>query len=290
MYSAKILADSFNLEAETRLTTFEITYPRFVHSELLTHRMFSRNSASSRAIPNEKLRQRIIDNPVFPVWWGKNQSGMQANEELDPEKIKEVESIWITARDHMLAFSEQLGNLGVHKQICNRLLEPWMYITVIVTATEYENYYYLRTSQLPTGQNKVLDKRKFDPNFPAQPEIQKIARLMWELQQESEPYKARHGDWHLPLVTETERATLTLDQCIKLSVGRCARVSYLTHDGKRDLEADFKLHDRLEKSGHWSPFEHQAKALALPERNGNFIGWEQYRKTFRQENYGKHLR
>lgn len=289
MYSVKILADSFALSGK-RLTTFELTYPRFVHAELMTHRSFSRNSASSRAIPNEKLRERIQNDPALPIWWGKNQSGMQAREELQMPELFDVQQKWLEARDVMLKYSEELSKLGLHKQITNRIIEPWMFITVIVSATEYSNWFHLRCH----------------PD--AQPEIKWVADEMKKQYDTHKPQEIQSGDWHLPLINDEDR--IEMDKVLrerykflkqeflgdefdwhlkiqkelcKVSVGRCARVSYLTHDGKRDLNKDIELHNRLMTSGHWSPFEHVAQALDKPEWHGNFCGWKQFRKNYGNE-------
>lgn len=271
LYSAKIVLDSIN-PAGDRLTTFEVTYPRIIHSEFLTHRLLSRNSASSRAIPNEKLRKRIEDDPVMPVYWGQNQSGMQAESELDKLAQSRAESVWLNALDKMLEYSQTLSDLGVHKQICNRLLEPWMFITVICTATEYENFFHLRC----------------DPN--AQPEIQKIAYMMRDLYESNEPKLLQKGEWHTPYIYSEELSEMScMADRLKISVARCARVSYLTHDGKRNLQADLKLADRLSSNGHWSPFEHVARSLGSHKRYGNFTGWLQYRKHFSNEHMGRNL-
>ncbi len=276
MYECEILADSIGPSGK-RLTTVCVTYPRFVHSELLTHRMFSRNSASSRAIPNEKLRQRIIDDPAMPVWWGKNQSGMQAREELEYYEPKEINGVriismrdtakkaWLEARDKMLEVSEQLANIGLHKQLCNRLIEPWMPITVIISATEWENFF----------------RQRCHPD--AQPEIRVAAEAIRDAMAKSVPQRLDAWEWHLPLIRDEDRiapppdGVITYDQLVPLSVARCARVSYLTHDGRRDPKADLELYERLIANGHWSPLEHAAQALHQPTRVGNFLGWQQHR-------------
>ncbi|HEY0076590.1 MAG TPA: FAD-dependent thymidylate synthase [Abditibacteriaceae bacterium] len=276
MYQAKILADSI-APCGKRLTTFEVTYPRFVHSELMTHRMFSRNSASSRAIPIEKMIQRVVDDPAMPVYWGANQKGMQAEQELSEEEKKVAIQEWLNARNDAICRVRWLMKVNVHKQIVNRLLEPWMWITVIVSATEYENFFHLRCHPA------------------AQPEIRHIAEMMQELYRFNTPNELHHGQWHLPLTNDYDRAELGLgtptpayaatEKLMKVSVGRCARVSYLTHDGKRDLQADIDLCERLAQSGHWSPFEHVAQALDTARWAGNFCGWTQYRKLFQNENF-----
>lgn len=267
MYQAKVLADSLS-PAGVRLTTMEVTYPRFVHAEFMTHRMFSRNAASSRAIPIKTMIKNIVDDPVEPVWWGKNQAGMQAKEELTGHELYEAKEEWLTARDNAITSAESLIEYNLHKQIANRLLEPWMWITVIVSATEWDNFFHLRCH----------------PD--AQPEIQKIAYMMEELYHVNKPTEAT---LHLPLVFPGDELVgdlWSIETIKKVSVGRCARVSYLTHDGKRDPTADIELCNRLIDSGHWSPFEHVATASSNPDRwYGNFRGWLQYRKEFGHENF-----
>ena len=291
-YQAKIIADSVS-PAGCRLTTMEVTFPRIVLSEFNTHRMFSRNSASSRAIPIAKQLQRITDDPFIPVWWGRNQSGMQAEVELSGYERIQAESEWLAARDSAVAHVRQLMALGLHKQISNRLLEPWMWQTVIVTATEWSNFFALRANPM------------------AQPEIRTVAVLMKELHEANEPSLINQGEWHLPFIQPEERdgAFEFSEEARKISAARCARVSYLTHDGRRDLEADLNLYDRLASAGHMSPFEHVATPLPwrphlmerlgewisveesvlankLDERiqwSGNFRGWKQLRKFLPHE-------
>lgn len=282
MYKAIILADSINTSGN-RLTTFEITYPRFVHSELMTHRMFSRNSASSRAIPLTKMIDNVLNDPVLPVYWGRNQSGMQATTALSVDEQIDAEDRWLWARDAAVENAKRLNELHVHKQIANRILEPWMWITVIVSATEWANFFSLRCH----------------PD--AQPEIQKIAYMMRDLYYANTPEPIEVGECHLPLIDYETRLwaieqTLADDRSAheskadaqtmlkQIATGRCARVSYLTHDGKRDPQADIDLCDRLRSSGHWSPFEHVAYAISDPYQCANFKGWFQYRKEFAGEN------
>ena len=177
-YKARIVLDSIGPN-DVRLTTFEITYPRFVHAEFMTHRMFSRNSASSRAIPTNKLLEQIEHNPALPVWWGKNQSGMQAKEELDGLSQDVARGLWFIAKRIATDLAKQLHAVGLHKQLANRLIEPWMSITVVWTATEHGNSKGLRVH----------------PD--AQPEIEKIMRMAYELHHEHAPMARRAGDWHL---------------------------------------------------------------------------------------------
>ena len=269
-YEARIELDSVNLVGD-RLTTFVVTYPRFVHSELMTHRVFSRNSSSSRAIPIEKMIQRIKDDPVIPVYWGRNQRGMQARGELTPSEQECAVQHWLDARDEAVRYAEILLEAEVHKQIVNRILEPWMWITVIITATEYNNFFNLRCH----------------PD--AQPEIRYIAEMMEYLYIDSIPRPKAEREWHLPFVTREEEEAQFHEWgapgLLRLSVARCARVSYLTHDGEHDPEKDIKLADQLMKHDppHFSPLEHQA--YALPDRqSANFTGWWQYRQTFHDQN------
>lgn len=261
-YSVKILADSIGLNGK-RITTWELTYPRFVHAELMTHRLFSRNSASSRAIPNEKLRKRIAAEPVEPVYWGRNQKGMQATTELQGWRRAVARRVWLLSRWFNLLFSWLLGSvLDAHKQIANRLLEPHMFITVILTATEFENWFRLRA------------------NPAAQPEIKWVAETMQELYQKNLPKCKIDGEWHLPLIHFDDELELGIADLVKVSVARCARVSYLTHDGRRDHKEDIRLYETLLKSGHMSPFEHAAQALPQDDFgwSGNFQGWKQHRE------------
>lgn len=270
--SARILADSIRADGEpVRLTTFELQYPRFVHSEFMTHRLLSRNAASSRAIPIERMIADVLEDPAMPVHWGSNKPGMQAGAELTSNTREEAQWYWLRARGQAVDTAREMSALGLHKQIVNRILEPWAHITVICTATDWANFYHLRR------------------DAQAQPEIHALADAMWEVQQASIPIPRRtywgERAWHLPLVTDAEREEyhLNLRDLIKLSTGRCARVSYLTHEGKRDPAADIALHDRLAASGHWSPFEHAARVQLDPARSGNFYGWDQYRKTLPAE-------
>jgi thymidylate synthase ThyX len=271
VYEVKILADSRNPLGD-RLTTFEVTYPRFVHSEFMTHREFSRNSASSRAIPVEKMIERVLKDPAMPVWWGKNQPGMQAREELAGHDLEVVRSIWLHSRDEAVRRAQKLMELGLHKQLANRLIEPWMWITVIASATQMANFFALRCH----------------PD--AQPEIAKAAYMMRDAYERSIPRSLSDNEWHLPLVPDRDEllvAGYAPETIALISCGRCARVSYLTHDGKRDPVADIDLAARLARSGHMSPFEHAAQALSVDKRFGNFQGFRQYRKLLPNEaNFG----
>jgi hypothetical protein len=266
-YSVKILADS-KAPSGHRLTTFEVTFPRLVLAEFNTHRMLSRNSASSRAIPVEKMREKVRINPLMPVYWGRNQKGMQAAEELVGWRLRIARFAWLLLSRVSLLVAWLFSKLDVHKQIANRLLEPWLWQTVIVSATEYENFFALRCH----------------PD--AQPEIRRIAEMMRDLYRSSTPKPLAVGEWHLPLVDDYDRLRLdgfSLQDIIKICVGRCTRVSYLTHHGVRDPKADIELCGKLLVSGHMSPFEHAARAEGTAVQSGNFTGFTQYRKTISGE-------
>jgi hypothetical protein len=264
-FSVKILADSLAPCGE-RLTTWELTYPRFIHSEVMTHRVFSRNAASSRAIPIQKMVAAVIRDPAGPIWWGKNQAGMQAREELRGPRRWFAIRVWFAARWFAIVVAWLLWKIGLHKQIANRILEPWSWITVILSSTDFANFFVQRN------------------HIDAQPEFAWVAAEMWTQYDSGTPRRLKAGEWHLPFVSDEEAAelrSLGIDPRA-VSVGRCARVSYLTHDGRRAPHEDVGLHDRLKAAtpGHWSPFEHVARAMAEPRRSGNFVGFEQYRKMF----------
>ena len=269
-YSARVLLDSVS-PAGVRLVTMEIRYPRFIHAEVLTHRMFSRNAASSRALPIRKMIAAVREDPAMPIYWGKNQAGMSARREVDETARQLAEREWRAALENALATAERLSDsdIDLHKQLVNRILEPFAWITVILTATEWTNFFTQRCHE------------------DAQPEIKHLADLMLERFRASGPARVGMGEWHLPLIADDER---DLGDVVlrKLSVARCARVSYLTHGGARDHEKDLELYERLVEggaNGHWSPFEHVATPLERGDAmDGNLRGWKQFRKFFAAEN------
>jgi thymidylate synthase ThyX len=275
MYGADILCDSISPNG-VRLITIAATFPRIVLAEQNTHRVFSRNTASSRAIPVETRCAAIEANPFVPEAFGKNKRGMQADELLDPEANAEAEAIWREALADALRHARRLAKIGVHKQYANRLTEPFAWVTQIVTATQWDNYMNLRCHRA------------------AQPEIKVVAELMRAAIAKSTPTKCFVGDWHLPLIAEEDIDaaygkvhTEGVDHLLaKLSVARCAAVSYEKHGVKKTIEEDLARHDMLRASGHMSPFEHQAYvgAEGLLAYSGNFAPpWVQYRKTLANE-------
>jgi thymidylate synthase ThyX len=265
LHSARILLDSITHQGH-RLTTFECVFPRIILAEWNTHRAFARNSASSRAIPVEKMIRMVTENPYVPSTWGKNQKGMQAVEEILGVDALRCEKAWLDARDRAVAQAQALLDIGVHKQTTNRLLEPFMWHTIINTATEYSNFYGLRNHK------------------DAHPDIQIAARLMLEAHRASSPRLLGPDQWHAPYAEENEDLGPAMKQ---VTSGRCARVSGLTHEGKRDPSADISLHDRLLSSGHMSPLEHAARPMNDEEYNHWFeqpkVYWSADEDAFVQE-------
>lgn len=260
---AKVILDSVSPE-EIRLTTMEVTYHRMIHSEFMTHRAKSRNSASSRAIPIEKQIKKIKEEIAMPVEFGSNQGGMQAGPPLEGWELHKAKMAWIKAAERAVESAEELLELGVHKQVTNRILEPFMWHTVIVTSVDYQNFFGLRCH----------------PD--AQPEIRAIAELMKEAYDLSNPKELGWDDWHTPYIQPDEVSSMFIDEACKISAARCARVSYLTHDGVRDHSADYKLFDRLISAmpRHDSPLEHVATPFyewgTLSPR-GNFIEFREWK-------------
>ncbi len=344
-YEANVIADSFSTEGH-RLTTLVTTIPRLVLAEYNTHRVFSRNSASTRAIPVSTQLRRVLDNPFIPSRFGIQQPGMQAERFAEGAQYDLAVQNWLLSRDFavlgavaslgginsidpqtgkpMLAedlkdriadLSSELGygtllskravirapelNLNhpitdveqeklelleepLHKQLASRPLEAWMWQTIITTATEWGNFIALRDSAA------------------AQPEIALPAANIHRALDKSNPAELPFGEWHTPIIGFEGDEKLSLADRLKVSVGRCARVSYLTHGGQRDTSADIRLHDQLYNNGHMSPFEHVARPQTTEELgrysefkgmvvplHGNFRGWHQLRKDLpNEDNFG----
>lgn len=300
LITAKIIADSVSPSRE-RMTTMEIEYPRFILAELNTHRMLSKNSASSRAIPAKSLREHIRLNSAGPVYWGRNQAGMQAKEALTGPNLSEANYVWEKARSDALAWSEILSEkLNLHKQIANRITEPWMTMKTVISGTEWANFYYLRN------------------HSDAQPEIRELAYKMYEAHCASTPQLLYPGEWHVPYInttrntatnsivyTDSQGRELSSTEACVVSASCCAQVSYRKNDDT--LEKAKKIFDQLiySKPAHASPVEHQATPMDLdtyanyePETwesgvthvsangdlwSGNLRGWIQYRKLIPNE-------
>lgn len=283
MIKAEILMDSIgDSESAPRLTTWLLTFPRFILAEVNTHRLFSRNYPSSRAIPVAKRIQMVYNEPVIPIEWGLDRPGMQSKELASPEVARKAEAIWKEASRQAISAAEGLTALGIHKQIANRLLEPFVEVTGLVTSTQlgWENFFALRAENA------------------ADPHIQALAYKMLEIYNASKPKTLQPGEWHIPFGDRIPEE-LDSEQKMKVVVARAARVSYNNFDGTSDFEKDFKLHDSLAKSGHWSAFEHVAQVapdelfdeatstqalLRAHGMGGNFgSGWIQLRKLYDNE-------
>lgn len=269
MISAKVIEDSISSRGK-RLTTLELSYPRFIHGEVMTHRVFSRNAMSSRAIPVAKMIQQVRYQPVVPLHWGMNQPGMQAATVADVDTERAAQRVWLRAAVHASEAAQQLNAMGLHKQVANRLLEPFQWMKTIVTATEWDNFFELRIHK------------------DAEPHMRMLAEAMKISMDASQPVTRgalpyETPSWHLPYVLPQERESNSFLQLTKVSAARCARVSYLTHDNAvPSLVADLALFDRLAGGVpiHASPLEHQAFPVPDPTlASGNFLGWVQYRQV-----------
>lgn len=277
--SAKVIASSV-CAGIAPITTMELRYPRFIHAEFMTHRVFSRNASSSRAVPVAKMIQDVLDDPAMPVRWGANQPGMQDAGDHDAKIGTETytgmsaKDAWLEARDRAVEIARGFAAAGYHKQVVNRLLEPFAHITVIVTATDWKNFFDLRCHPA------------------ADPTMRALAEAMRDAFAASTPHIAQSNwSWHLPYITEDDWRSDQVQRKLQpeankllamISAARCARVSYLNHDGSEpDFEKDLALADRLLTERHMSPFEHQAKpdcGRSSKPYWGNFNCWIQSRK------------
>lgn len=267
MYQATVIADSMNTHG-VRLTTLSLRYWRAIHAEVMTHRAFSRNAGSSRATPVKTMLKQVWSDPAGPLHWGVNQPGMQARAELVGWRRAIAAGVWRLAAKATCGFAWALMKLNVHKQVANRLLEPFQYINVLVTATDWDNFFELRDH----------------PD--AQPEIQHLAEQMRAAMRVSFPAILQPGEWHLPYVTNDDRKQYDSEVLIKLSTARNARVSYMTFEGRKpNPKRDIGLHDRLVVSRpiHASPAEHVARAMDNDMYVRNFRGFVQYRVYLEQE-------
>lgn len=281
--SAEILTDSINQDG-VRLTTFELLAPKFLDAQFEKHRMLSSNSSSSRAIPTKKLIEQVRKDPFVPIKWLKNESGMQGYTELTSHIRTAAALEWTRGALDASKRTETLLKQGVHKQTANRVLEPYLWQKKVVTATEWDNFFNLRLAE------------------DSQPEIQELARCMKEAMDNSTPNILQNGQWHTPYVGEGDGVD-DLDTALKVSVARCARVSYNNHDGSpTTIEKDLALYNMLLESRHLSCFEHQASPMSYSTTDssmsgettfntehthiskggyywsGNFKGWIQYRQ------------
>lgn len=265
--TAKVIAYSRCKRTGRKIATFEFEYPRFIHGELMTHRLFSRNAASSRAIPIKKMIDQVRNNPAFPIHWGRNQAGMQAQGELNPILRKVAIYLWKNAAKLAAGAAEGMDRIGLHKQVVNRVLEPFQIMKSVVTSTCWENWNWLRNHK------------------DAQPEIRELSRVAIEaLEKYGEPEDLNPGEWHTPYVFHHRDSTgvlryvgdelqyFTLEEALMISASCCAQVSFrLLND---DLEKAKDIYKRLVESEpvHASPFEHQATPIGF-QTGGE---WSQY--------------
>ena len=342
MISAKVIAHSKHSLFGNEIISYEVVMPRYILAEFNTHRMLSKNSASSRAIKFEKLLESVRENPFIPVAWMKDHTGMQGHEYITDEQIiKSLTNNHLYARDSAIEYAIGQSKLGLTKQLVNRLLEPFMWHKVLVTGTEWENFFAQRCPQYEYGYKlgspeesgkeyfrsrkdllrmrdsisrdniienlSDLEWRKSNRGM-ADIHMMDLAEAIWDAKNESTPKILQPGEWHIPygdeatfiylLDTSVSQKEAT-EKLIKVSTARCARTSYTVvgEEGKpTDYEKDLVLYDKLLKSGHWSPFEHCAKAMNRTEYissvsegcigwSGNFRGFIQYRKTFANDNH-----
>lgn len=293
--TAKIIADSYSAVNGKRITTFELTYPRFIHSELMTHRVFSRNAMSSRAVPIQKMIEQVSKDPAMPIHWGLNKPGMQAKEEVSGENeyghdLKELlKARWHESAKFQASFAQEFSDHGLHKQVVNRILEPFQLMKTVLTSTEFDNFFWLRKHE------------------DAQPEIKELAERVYEQLEWNKllTIELDAGDWHTPYYEAgywLQDDETPLEDALAISSSCCAQVSYRLLDDS--IEKARKVYQRLVESTpvHASPFEHCASPMKYPKYfgeqaicgvreegvthvsvggeawSGNFKSWIQYRQ------------
>lgn len=290
--TAKVVAYSVSKETGEKIITFELEYPRLVHSELMTHRLFSRNAASSRAIPVSKTIEMVRENPAMPVRFGANQAGMQDKGEEHNGLVRvnplvtgwsggvTCREAWVLAATDAVGHAERFNEAGFHKQLCNRIVEPYQYIKTVLTFTgEGANFFGLRN------------------HGDSDPTICELAQCMAEAMGDATAVKLKSGDWHVPYYKDgafIKGRDRDLQKALKISASCCAQVSYRKLDDSEE-KAEM-VYDRLvnSKPVHASPFEHAAtplkrgvgfrsKFVTHVDRHGNpwsgnFRNWGQYRQ------------
>jgi hypothetical protein len=264
--SAKVIAHSKCSKSGKEIVTFELIYPRMILAELNTHRILSKNSASSRAIPIAKVIEAVRYNPAQPVHWGANQPGMSAKEEV-ADYLKDIaQQVWHKAACNAADSAEQLAEMGLHKQVANRILEPFQWMKTVLTGTEFDNFFYLRNHD------------------DADPNIKALAKAMWEALKASTPVTLGPTWWHVPyfqggywspfhMDEDCVDEPATLDEALAISSSCCAQTSFRTTDDS--IEKAERIFERLVESKpvHASPFEHQAKPMKEPTQTDIYL-WE----------------
>ncbi len=271
--------------------TIRMRYPRPIHGEIMTHRVFGRNARSSRAVPVKTMLNEVRTIPYVPWHWGKNQKGMQADEECNEivpirnfrsemklGKLTDhtAKAAWLAASERAVEIAEAFMVAGYHKQNPNRLLEPFSWIDTLITATDWKNFLWLRQ------------------HGAAEPHLQDLANLVAQAIDESNILRLTEYEWHLPYITDQERATMNNEVLLQLSAARCARISYKPFNGESSIEAEINRYNLLvmDERVHASPLEHQAmpdtfwfKEWNNPHLHGNLTGWIQHRKLIPNEVY-----
>lgn len=256
----RVLADSLSPTGK-RLTTLECIFWRPILPELNTHRVFSRNTRSSRAVPVDNLIAEIKKSPWGPCEWGVNQRGMVAKELItDKSQLDLCKYTWYHSAILASQMAKALADIGVHKQVVNRLLEPYICAYTVLSSTEWDNFFNLRLAN------------------DAQPEMRVLAQKIEEAMNASNPEQLTESDWHLPYITKEEKEIFSKIDCCKMSAARCARVSYKCFDGSVSPEEDLKLYQKLVENKHFSALEHVATPAVDSYIQSNFRGWNQLRK------------
>lgn len=246
MFKAEIIAASRNTHGQ-RLTTFLITFPRYILAEVNTHRMLSRNTASSRAIPFKKMLKMVEQNMFIPLKFQKDHSGMQGTEYFEGADADFMAMDWKTRGLKACMSAEELHDRGLTKQLCNRIIEPFAWCTQLISGTEWENFFALRAS----------------PH--AEIHMAHLAELMLEAYNNAKVYQLQPGDWHIPFGDVLDFTTgISIRDGLKICTARCAQTSYtLLGDDEKPMDYPklIALHDRLISAKHMSPTEHCARAM-----------------------------
>lgn len=256
-----LLADSISPDGK-RISTFQLKFWRAILPEITRHRVFSFCVRSSRANPTANLIEQVMHSPYGPIEWGKNQKGMVAEETLSEAETKSAIEAWKMAAFQAATYAGILSSLKVHKQVVNRILEPFTYSDMVLAGTDFSNFFELREAS------------------DAQPEIKELALKMHEALDNSTPVELKEGEWHLPYITAEDKANADTDTLCKVSCARCARVSYKAYDGTSSIEKDLTLFNRLKDSKHWSPLEFVATPSGSDYKESNYKGWNQYRRFY----------
>jgi thymidylate synthase ThyX len=301
MITSKIIAASKHFHTNKSIVTYEITIPRIILSEFNKHRQLSNNSSSSRAVPISKNIEYVLNNTFIPTYWGANKQGMSADVEITIFKQKISKFLWYSLRNVSILFAKTYEMLGVHKQITNRLLELFTYQKLVVTATDWDNFFWLRNHK------------------DAQPEFKKLAELMLKDYEKIIPEILYEGEWHTPYVDHirdnnnelqyvVNGEIVDLETALKISTACCAQISYRNNDNS--IEKANKIFTMLnldnsdvDSRAHSVCAEHQAtpiynttlqgKGITHMNKNGklcsgNFEDWIQHRHLFKNESCKKY--